>query len=72
MVRKIRGGRTEIRTKLYMAVMSAKQHNPVIRTHYNQLIQRGKLHKVAMVACMRKMLTMLKKQKVLRIWQILA
>lgn len=57
--RAIYGGRSRIRTLLYMAATSAVRSNPVIRSFYDQLKSRGKPHKVAMVACMRKMLTIL-------------
>ena len=54
--RKIWGGRADVRTTLYMATISAIRCNPVIRAHYEQLKGRGKLSKVAIVACMRKLL----------------
>lgn len=54
--RKIWGGRADVRTALYMATISAIRCNPVIRAHYEQLKGRGKLSKVAIVACMRKLL----------------
>lgn len=57
--RSIYGGRSRIRTLMYMAATSAIRWNPVIRAFYEQLKGRGKPHKVAMVACMRKMLTIL-------------
>jgi transposase len=57
--RTIWGGRARVRSVLYMAATSAVRSNPVIRACYQRLIQRGKPHKVAMVACMRKMLTIL-------------
>ena len=57
--RSIWGGRAQVRHILYMAVIAAIRHNPVIKVFYNRLIARGKPHKVAMVACMRKMLTIL-------------
>ena len=57
--RRIWGGRSDVRAVLYMATMSAVQHNPVIRAFHQQLINRGKLGKVALVACMRKLLTIL-------------
>jgi len=57
--RTIWGGRAQVRHVLYMAVIAAIRHNPVIRSFYDRLIARGKPHKVAMVACMRKMLTIL-------------
>jgi transposase len=57
--RRIYGGRFEIRRTLYMATLTATTHNPVIRAHYQRLIAAGKLKKVALVACMRKLLTIL-------------
>lgn len=57
--RAIWGGRARVRAVLYMAATSAVRSNPVIRACYQRLIERGKPHKVAMVACMRKMLTIL-------------
>lgn len=55
--RSIWGGRADVRSVLYMAVLSAVRYNPVIRDFYNRLIARGKLKKVALVACMRKLLS---------------
>lgn len=52
-------GRGALRAVLYMATVACTQHNPVIRAHYAQLKARGKPPKVALVACMRKLLTML-------------
>lgn len=57
--RSIYGGRSHVRTVLYMAATTAIRSNPVIRDFYQRLKSRGKPHKVAMVACMRKMLTIL-------------
>lgn len=57
--RRIWGGRAQVRAVLYMAAQTAKRWNPVIRTLYERLTSRGKPHKVAMVACMRKMLVIL-------------
>jgi transposase len=57
--RRIRGGRKELRSLLYMGIMSAVQHNQVFRDHYQQLLQRGKPKKVALVACIRKLLGVL-------------
>lgn len=57
--RRIWGGRADVRAVLYMAAMSAIRHNPVIRTFYQSLVGRGKIKKVALVACMRKLLTIL-------------
>jgi transposase len=54
--RHIAGGRTPLRNLLYMATMSAAtQHNPVLKAVYGRLLARGKLAKVALVACMRKL-----------------
>lgn len=53
------GGRKEIRTALYMPMLSAIQHNKVIKAFYDRLIARGKIRKVAVIACMRKLLTIL-------------
>jgi transposase len=57
--RRIQGGRFEIRRVLYMAALTASRRNPVIRVFYQRLIAAGKLPKVALVACMRKLLTAL-------------
>jgi transposase len=57
--RRIRGGRAPIRTVLYMAMLSAIQHNPVMRGFYQHLVAQGKHKKVAITACMRKMITIL-------------
>lgn len=54
--RQIWGGRSPVRSVLYMATLTAVHHNAVLRTVYERLIQRGKQHKVALVACMRKLL----------------
>ena len=53
------GGRATVRTALYMATFSGVQHNPVLKAHYESLLARGKPKKVALVACMRRMLTWL-------------
>lgn len=50
-------GRVQVRNTLYMAILSAIRFNPVISDYYQQLLARGKPKKVAMVACMRKLLT---------------
>jgi transposase len=57
--RRIWGGRAQVRECLYMAAETARRWNPVIRPLYERLIARGKPHKVAIVACMRKMLIIL-------------
>lgn len=57
--RRIWGGRAAVRSALYMAALVATQHNPVIRAVYARLRARGKAKKVALVACMRKLLTIL-------------
>jgi transposase len=53
------GGRAPVRAALYMATLSAKKHDPVIKAFYEQLIARGKAPKVALVACMHKLLTIM-------------
>jgi transposase len=53
------GGRKEIRSVLYMATVAAIRWNPVIRAFHERLLKAGKPPKVAVVACMRKMLTIL-------------
>lgn len=57
--RRIKGGRAPIRTVLYMAMMCAIQHNPVMKRFYQKLVASGKHKKVALTACMRKMITIL-------------
>lgn len=57
--RMISGGRTSVRCGLYMATLVATRHNPVIRKFYQRLLANGKLKKVALVACMRKLLVIL-------------
>lgn len=57
--RTIWGGRARVRSVLYMAAITAIRCNPPIKRFYEHLIARGKPHKVALVACMRKMLTIL-------------
>lgn len=53
------GGRAHVRTALYMATISAIRCNPVIKAYYHQLKERGKKSKVAIVACMHKLLRIL-------------
>lgn len=57
--RRIRGGRAPIRTMLYMAMLCAIQHNPVMKAFFDRLVAQGKHKKVAITACMRKMMTIL-------------
>ena len=53
------GGRADIRCALYMATLSAMRYNPIIKSFHDRLISKGKLKKVAIVACMHKLLTIL-------------
>jgi transposase len=53
------GGRGTIRRTLYMATLAARRCNPVIKAFFERLIEAGKPFKVAMIACMRKLLTIL-------------
>ena len=57
--RRIRGGRANVRKVLFMAIMSAMQSNPKLKRQYNAMKDAGKPPKVAMVACMRKLITIL-------------
>lgn len=57
--RRIKGGRASVRQVLYMAAVAASRFNPLIRTFYQRLLAAGKKKKVAQVACMRKLLTIL-------------
>jgi transposase len=56
-VRHIFGGRARVRTMLYMAALTALRFNPVIKEFYQRLVGKGKPHKVALTACMRKLLS---------------
>jgi transposase len=58
-IRSIRGGRARVRAVLYMAAWVASRFNPVIKAFYERLRAAGKPRKVALVACMRKLLTIL-------------
>jgi len=53
------GGRAQVRAVLYMAALSATRFNPVIKAFYERLIAAGKVPKVAITACMRKLLVIL-------------
>ena len=55
--RAITGGRGQVRHTLYMAALTATRYNPVIQVFYQRLLAAGKLKKVALGACMRKLLT---------------
>jgi len=57
--RKTTGGRPDVRRTLYMATLTGIRYNPALKPHYDQLVKRGKLKKVAITACMRKFLTIL-------------
>ncbi|GAB5407609.1 MAG: IS110 family transposase [Aureliella sp.] len=57
--RPIRGGRQDVRNAMYMAANSARRHDPATKAFYERLRRQGKPFKVAMVACMRKMLSTL-------------
>jgi transposase len=69
--RQIKGGRSDVRCVLYLGTLSAIRYNPLIRAHYQQLVDRGKLAKVAIVACMRKLLVILNAMlRDMRHWQL--
>ncbi len=55
--RRTYGGRARVRRTLYLAALSASKHNPIIRAFYERLLAAGKEKKVALVACMHKILT---------------
>jgi transposase len=57
--RVIWGGRASVRSVLYMAALSASQHNPVIRAVYQRLLAAGKPPQLALIACLRKLLVIL-------------
>jgi transposase len=57
--RSIRGGRGDVRSVLYMATLAATRVNPLIKSMYQRLKSAGKLNKVAITACMRKLLSLL-------------
>ena len=57
--RHIWGGRADVRSVLYMATVSAKRCNPLIRAFAEKLERAGKPYKVLMIACMRKLLTIM-------------
>ena len=57
--RRIKGGRQSIRKILFMAAITAIKWNPVIKEFYERLLKRGKVKKVAIVACMHKLLTIM-------------
>ena len=55
--RSVWGGRRQLRAALYMATLVATRHNPTLRACYERLLAAGKAKKVALTACMRKLLT---------------
>lgn len=57
--RMISGGRAHVRATLYMGAVVAMRHNPVIKAFYQRLVERGKSKKLALTACVRKMLVIL-------------
>lgn len=68
--RSIWGGRAQVRSTLYMATLVAVRRNPVIAAFYDSLVARGKPKKLALVAAMRKLLTILNAMvKAGQLWQ---
>src|SRR6266496_365788 len=57
--RRVFGGRADVRSVLYMAALAAKKFNPIIQKFYERLLKHGKEKKVALTACMRKLLVIL-------------
>jgi transposase len=69
--RTIWGGRGDLRACFYMAALAATRSNPKIRAHYQRLLENGKCKKLALTACMRKLLTILNAMvRDRRTWQI--
>lgn len=58
-LRKIKGGRHQVRTVIFMGMMSAIQCNPVFKAKYNALVNAGKSKKLALIACVRKLIVIL-------------
>ena len=57
--RPVRGGRSSVRSTLYMAALSATEHNDLLKTFYKRLVGKGKPKKLALIAVARKLLTIL-------------
>ena len=57
--RAIAGGRTSVRNVLDMATLTALRWNPVLKAHYARLVARGRPKKVALIACLRRLLGIL-------------
>jgi transposase len=69
--RAIWGGRAQVRAALYMSALAATRYNPAIKTFYERLCAKGKLKKVALTACMHKLLIILNAMvKTGRPWQL--
>ncbi len=68
--RTVWGGRAKLRAVMYMAALVASRHNPIIAAFYQRLLDAGKAKKVALVACMRKLLTILNAMmRTMTVWQ---
>ncbi len=68
--RTVWGGRARLRAVLYMAALVASRCNPIIAAFYQRLLDAGKMKKVALVACMRKLLTILNAMmRTMTVWQ---
>jgi transposase len=68
--RTVWGGRAKLRAVLYMAALVASRRNPIIAAFYQRLLDAGKMRKVALVACMRKLLTILNAMmRTMTVWQ---
>ncbi len=68
--RTVWGGRAKLRAILYMAALVATRRNPIITAFYQRLLDAGKAKKVALVACMRKLLTILNAMmRTMTVWQ---
>ena len=68
--RTVWGGRAKMRAVLYMAALVASRRNPIISAFYRRLLDAGKAKKVDLVACMRKLLTILNAMmRTMRLWK---
>ncbi|MFC2014329.1 transposase [Chloroflexota bacterium] len=68
--RTVWGGRAKLRAVLYMATLVAPRRNPIIAAFYKRLLEAGKAKKVALVACMRKLITILNAMiRTMTVWQ---
>ena len=69
--RTVWGGRAKLRAVLYMAALVGVRRNPIIAAFYRRLLEAGKAKKVALVACMRKLITILNAMmRTMTVWKL--